>query len=194
MIVATSKAEAARTGARFFTSTPCPENHDSPRYARGGRCVDCTKAANAVRLGHAFRSGTVRGVVCAARDAAATAGETTYQGAPCKRGHRLRFTASSNCVECSTVATARDAELRSWRRREKLYGISREEFDALFDSQNGLCPICTDSLPAVDRIHVDHCHGTGRVRGLLCGRCNQGIGLLRESETIMRRAIAYVAG
>lgn len=194
MIVAISKTEALRTGARFFQSTPCPANHDSPRYARGGRCVDCTKAANAVRLGHAFRSGTVRGVVCTARDAAVSAGETTYRGRACKHGHELRFTASANCVECSSAALARDAETRSWRRRERLYGITRAEFEQLLADQTSLCPICTDSLPEVDRIHVDHCHGTGRVRGLLCGRCNQGIGLLRESEAIMRRAIAYVAG
>jgi hypothetical protein len=91
------------------------------------------------------------------------------------------------------MARARDVVKRAWSRRKKLYGLDEAGYHALLGLQGGLCPICTDQLPSVDRTHIDHCHGTGRVRGLLCGRCNQGIGLLRENEAIMRRAIAYVA-
>jgi hypothetical protein len=189
----TSKAEAVRTGSRFFvTAAPCPRGHTGPRYTRGGRCVDCTKQDNAKRLGHAFISGRVRGVVCPGRDAAIAAGETTYAGAPCKFGHTERFTASANCVECNKAALERDAEARRWSRRLRLYGIDRAGYDALHKSQGGKCPICVEPLPAIDRTHIDHCHTTGRVRGLLCGPCNQAIGLLKECPDRMGRAAAYV--
>ncbi|MFB7366858.1 endonuclease VII domain-containing protein [Streptomyces hydrogenans] len=56
--------------------------------------------------------------------------------------------------------------------------------------QGGVCIICLRA-PAV---HVDHCHKTGRVRGVLCLNCNIGLGLLKESPDRMLRAIAYLEG
>ncbi|MGW1805885.1 endonuclease VII domain-containing protein [Streptomyces sp. NPDC002078] len=57
-------------------------------------------------------------------------------------------------------------------------------------SQRGLCAICL-AAPAV---HVDHCHNTGRVRGVLCFNCNSGLGLLRDDPDAVRRAAAYLEG
>ncbi|MFI2736126.1 endonuclease VII domain-containing protein [Streptomyces sp. NPDC018711] len=57
-------------------------------------------------------------------------------------------------------------------------------------AQGGLCIICLRA-PAV---HVDHCHKTGRVRGVLCFNCNTGIGLLKERPDRIRRAIRYLEG
>ncbi|MFK0048340.1 endonuclease VII domain-containing protein [Streptomyces sp. NPDC090741] len=56
--------------------------------------------------------------------------------------------------------------------------------------QGGVCCICLTD-PAV---HVDHCHETGRVRGVLCLNCNMGLGLLKESPDHIRRAIQYLEG
>jgi hypothetical protein len=70
------------------------------------------------------------------------------------------------------------------------YGLSKEKFDLIRESQNDLCPICSDPLR---RPHVDHCHETGRVRALLCNRCNVAIGMLREDMSIILRAADYVA-
>lgn len=73
--------------------------------------------------------------------------------------------------------------------REKKYGVDGEAFGRMFLEQQGSCKICGEFLK---KPHIDHCHTTGKVRGLLCMRCNTGIGMLRESEEIMNRAISYL--
>jgi hypothetical protein len=153
--------------------------------------VLCARIDSARRLGHEFKNG-VRGLVSLERAAAAQSGATTYVGKPCRRGHTERYTASDNCVACNQAQLRRDREQRNWRRRERLYGIGREEFEALKARQDGRCGICREPLQATST-HVDHCHRSRQVRGLLCGPCYQAIGLFRENADIMRRAIAYVA-
>jgi hypothetical protein len=59
-------------------------------------------------------------------------------------------------------------------------------------AQAGRCKIC-DRQPQSKGLHIDHCHSTGKVRGLLCGTCNQGIGLLKEDPELIRKAANYVA-
>lgn len=189
-----SKAEAIRVGSVLYDNgKPCPNGHGGVRYTRGGRCMTCTKEANAVRLGYQT-SGAVRTRrrICDAAKSAAAAGEITYIGTACPKGHTERWTTSGNCVECGALARARDADLRAWQRRKALYGLDEAGYLALREAQSGACPICTRDLPSVDRTHIDHCHATGRVRGLLCGPCNQAIGLFKEDVASMERAISYV--
>ena len=59
----------------------------------------------------------------------------------------------------------------------------------LIESQDGLCDICADPMEAP---HVDHDHATGKVRGLLCARCNLGIGGLREDPVHVMAAFEYL--
>ncbi|CAM5558017.1 endonuclease VII domain-containing protein [Streptomyces violaceorubidus] len=61
------------------------------------------------------------------------------------------------------------------------YGLTETERDAIVASQMGLCVICLKA-PAV---HVDHCHKTGRVRGVLCFNCNSGLGLFAHHPDAM---------
>ncbi len=68
------------------------------------------------------------------------------------------------------------------------YGISFEDFEHLRKQQKNLCALCLKKLP----LTVDHCHKTGRVRGLLCGNCNRGIGCLKENLATLKRAINYL--
>ncbi|KPI16302.1 Recombination endonuclease VII [Actinobacteria bacterium OK074] len=70
------------------------------------------------------------------------------------------------------------------------YGLTEAERDAMVVSQRGLCVICLKA-PAV---HVDHCHETGRVRGVLCFNCNSAIGKLGDDPDAVRRAAAYLEG
>lgn len=70
------------------------------------------------------------------------------------------------------------------------YGISLEDFDFLVVAQAGRCALC-------DRhdghgLHVDHDHTSGRVRGLLCGKCNKAIGLLDEDPRLFAAAVGYL--
>ena len=73
---------------------------------------------------------------------------------------------------------------------KKTYGISLEDYNNLLKSQNNCCTICKsrDNI----RLSVDHCHKTGKVRGLLCGRCNRVIGLMGENKKWLQNAVLYL--
>jgi Recombination endonuclease VII len=77
---------------------------------------------------------------------------------------------------------------------KKKYGLTPEEFQAMYDAQNGCCKICKEPLSAgKGGSVVDHCHTTERVRGLLCNGCNSGIGWFREDIDRLYAAIDYLA-
>lgn len=78
------------------------------------------------------------------------------------------------------------------KRRNKLYSISKEDFDKLKHEQNNCCAICGKS-PTRSELDIDHCHITGAVRGLLCNNCNRGIGHLQDSLDILKNALTYLS-
>jgi len=71
------------------------------------------------------------------------------------------------------------------------YGLTPEDYDRLLRDQNGVCVIC-GRPPQRKRLHVDHDHETGVVRGLLCYRCNTGIGLFGDSVDRLLGAAHYL--
>lgn len=78
--------------------------------------------------------------------------------------------------------------------RASTYGITPQQFLELYDAQAGKCAIC-DEVPTAGRgLHIDHCHTTKQVRGLLCHGCNTGIGAMKESAKTLRSAIKYLGG
>jgi hypothetical protein len=82
---------------------------------------------------------------------------------------------------------------RRSRRRLRLknhFGISLEEYDALLAKQNGACAICKKK--SARSLCVDHCHATGLIRGLLCNKCNRGMGFFEDDAARIRAAIAYL--
>lgn len=109
------------------------------------------------------------------------------------RGHecmavRRRHTQERQASKRLGASGARGAH--SSRIQQK-YGMALAEWEALLVGQSGRCAICSD--PLTDP-HVDHCHKTGRVRGLLCKHCNFGIGFLKDSVTALAAAQDYLAG
>lgn len=78
----------------------------------------------------------------------------------------------------------RDAQLR------RDYGISLAEYQKLFKQQNGECAIC--SKKSDKTLHVDHNHETGQIRGLLCFRCNYGLGYFKDSLSQFKRIVKYL--
>lgn len=78
----------------------------------------------------------------------------------------------------------------SWLRRN--YGMTLEEYDALLVKQNGVCAICKGGTRGRGRFHVDHCHVTNVVRGLLCAKCNLLLGHADDSTRLLRSAIFYL--
>lgn len=72
------------------------------------------------------------------------------------------------------------------------YGLTYESFYALLDAQGGKCGICrSDAWPGVGPC-VDHCHRTGKVRGILCSRCNTGLGCYDDNLDHLNAAIVYL--
>ncbi len=75
------------------------------------------------------------------------------------------------------------------------YGLTSEAYAKLLEEQLGMCGICCcliDSKKVHTNFAVDHCHVTGEVRGLLCNQCNRALGMLEDSENVVRAALQYL--
>ena len=90
---------------------------------------------------------------------------------------------------------------RSYRKRKpatmrraalKVHGLTLEDYDRMFDRQRGLCLICHQ--PSPKNLHVDHDHDSGKVRGLLCMRCNVGMGSFDDDPERLFAAALYLEG
>lgn len=86
----------------------------------------------------------------------------------------------------------RDARQSASRHLRRKYKITLMEYESMLASQNGTCKICHEPDNTDRRLAVDHCHKTGRVRGLLCYRCNTVIGHMKESVELFASAIRYL--
>jgi hypothetical protein len=78
------------------------------------------------------------------------------------------------------------------RRLVKQFGITVAEYDQMVMARCGTCDVCGGVSPGQKALAIDHDHETGKVRGLLCGNCNTGIGNLRDSSELLGRARAYL--
>jgi hypothetical protein len=74
---------------------------------------------------------------------------------------------------------------------KRMYGITAEQYDAMLLKQDNKCAICLQEDKG-KRLAVDHCHKTGRIRGLLCGNCNLALGLLQDNPDLLNKAAAYL--
>ena len=79
--------------------------------------------------------------------------------------------------------------------RQYLYGLTSAEFDAMLAGQGGVCAICgTAEWPGrANAPHVDHCHESNQIRGILCHDCNIGLGNFKDDPTRLMAAVAYLA-
>ena len=96
----------------------------------------------------------------------------------------------SKCRECQTNY-----------QREKALGVTEEDFNILLKQQENKCAICKKDHDTYRsntqnnrRFAVDHDHKTGKIRGLLCDKCNRGIGYFKDSEQLLLNAIKYLKG
>ena len=129
------------------------------------------------------------------------------------------FGRRSFCKKCSnTVYKERRAKSRSvaeksreqnrqWKegnpdkvwaaRIKRNFGLSVSDYKIMLDRQKGVCAICLEAETAIIsgkllRLSVDHCHTTGKIRGLLCRKCNLGLGHLKDNVLHLKRAIDYL--
>jgi Recombination endonuclease VII len=68
--------------------------------------------------------------------------------------------------------------------------MSPQDYETLFARQGGVCAICI--RPSAEPLCVDHCHATGKVRGLLCRTCNTGLGHYKDDQRLTAAATAYL--
>lgn len=146
------------------------------------KCVECleTKRVSAFRIDLAFKSGY------SSRCAKCTRSKSRerYNATPTVRGG---------------MKIARDKYRKSPHGKlkeldyifQKKYGISVADYHAMLAAQNGACALCLE-VPDNKRLGVDHDHQTGRVRGLLCTKCNSGLERVDSIPDFLERAAAYL--
>jgi hypothetical protein len=108
----------------------------------------------------------------------------------CKSCTHNGKTSTKPAIPCTKPRASGPRDTReTWLRRR--YKISVQTYNNMLQAQGGLCAICRQSS-GNRNLHVDHCHETGKVRGLLCVSCNTGLGKLKDSPTVLRAAIEYL--
>jgi len=104
----------------------------------------------------------------------------------------------SYCKSCHNKRRRDNYCTKSKREEDlkKTYGISHSDYLNMLSNQNGGCAICNTDNPSKSKrkkhFCVDHCHDTGKIRGLLCDSCNRGIGLLKDNPDILMNAFKYL--
>lgn len=119
-----------------------------------------------------------------------------------KTTREMSVSCNTICKKCSTKRAKQWSidNPNQWERQrrkshlKKKYGITILKYEEILKSQDNKCAICETQLNDTlgHRPHIDHCHDTGLVRGILCGSCNKGIGLLKDSNVILKKAYNYL--
>lgn len=106
-----------------------------------------------------------------------------------KHRHQCR---SCRNTKRKTFGTRSGEGLKNYR-LQNLYGIDLDTYNKMLQEQNGVCKICKgeDNGPW-GTLAVDHCHETGKVRGLLCAMCNKGLGQFKDNQELLKEAIEYL--
>jgi hypothetical protein len=186
--------------SNMFQGKPCRVCGGTIRYATrkpSGRCVACAKQGERNRAE-------------ARRKAAKLSPENTFTGKPCRKcSNRIRYIITGKCIECQKVAVARSriknrqkyTTRYKGRYKNKLYnksatrqmlGICDDSMTALLALQQGVCAICKKAELSNKALAVDHCHKTGRFRGLLCRKCNTGLGFFNDDPDLLEAAKNYL--
>ena len=109
--------------------------------------------------------------------------------------------ASSYSYECKDCCIKRTVEYNHRNRPKKKdqalqrhYGIGLDDYNKLFEEQNGSCAVCGTTEPGGKwkNFHVDHDHDTNKVRGLVCCNCNTTMGLVHEDIHTLKSMIEYL--
>ena len=111
----------------------------------------------------------------------------------CKVCHNARRTKDRARAQQEDPSGYAEKQRLQWRRWHlNRYGLTLAGFDDLLARQGGRCGCCGTEEPEYRGWQVDHCHVTGRIRGILCSACNTGIGKLGDDEEGLLRALAYI--
>lgn len=89
-----------------------------------------------------------------------------------------------------------DKDSYKWRNIKNTYGLTKEAFFDLLEKQDNKCALCRKPFTGLGQssLHIDHCHQTKRIRGLLCMPCNVALGMLGDNEEGLIQALKYIKG
>lgn len=95
---------------------------------------------------------------------------------------------------CKACDTERAKYPRKVHQLFALYGLTIEDHIKMIDNQSNKCLICSIDFATLNskHVHVDHCHETGKIRGILCKNCNHGIGNFKDNLLFLQNAITYL--
>ena len=100
------------------------------------------------------------------------------------------------CKKCRNIKSKDHYQRNPKKYWEKQIGrnfnITPKEYEDMFEKQNYRCAICKE-YKSSKRLTVDHCHETGKVRGLLCDSCNLGIGMFGHNTAVLESAIRFLS-
>lgn len=163
-----------------------PRDSTLPSY-----CTDCKRALQAES--YARVGGKNPQTHCSRCKQVRTGRHMSYCP-PCASAYR----AEKPCPKCGASKAGKSGTKSPYcvpcyreHRLLKTYGITVADFEVMLIRQGGVCAVCSGG-PGDREWHVDHCHDSNRVRGILCAKCNMGIGLLGESASQLRAAADYL--
>lgn len=176
-------------------SKDCYE-HPTSRRLKDGRCFACYQQVW-VRW-KAELEAVPSFVECMRREKEANAIKRKQKASDYARKKRAEDPWASRSRDKERYKNPKRRESMYRNRVRNLYGLSLDEVHQMEALQGGRCAICNTDNPGtrrngkIVRWHVDHCHSTGKVRGLLCVKCNTGLGNFKDSIDTLERAISYL--
>ncbi len=100
------------------------------------------------------------------------------------------------CRACQSIAKktyeSSRPGVKRWKKIERSYSLTQLEWETIFEKQDRKCAICKTTVPGGNGWHTDHNHETNKVRGILCGNCNRGLGRFKDQVSLLWRAFVYL--
>lgn len=196
MAIATSLAEAKQIGVKkYYPIKSCKHGHDSPYYVVNASCVECTQIKH-----KKYRDKNGAKWAATRRKKYAEDKEyrdtVTRKNKDCRNRNKEKYNESRR-EKYKNDPEYREKHLAARRGRDQRdsqlktnYGITKADYDKLLDIQLGLCAICGEEKE--ETLSVDHCHTTKKIRGLLCRKCNTGLGCYNDDIALINKAIKYL--
>lgn len=180
----TTKEEARSQNSRFyFTGSPCRNKHIAERYVSTGLCVVCVQ--NRTTKYHTSNEGRMK--------------QLQKEWYTKNKTKVIQKAKQWNAENKETFKENNSYSKRGSYLRRRKFGISETEFAELFNNADDKCQICkqpettTNSKGETKALAIDHCHKTGKVRGVLCQKCNTALGGFKDSIELLENAIRYLS-
>ena len=186
-----SKQRALKLNSAFyFNDKKCVRDHLSVKYTSSGNCLECVIEKRKLCKRNYRGKSTLRNEEnqILAMNALEKGYSTYVSVTPCKSCKKQeRYVTTNNCVNCNGIRKS----YSRLKRIEKIYNLTKDDYENILKKQNNHCAICEIDLHEKNT-HIDHCHSKNIVRGLLCSKCNQAIGLLQEKKESFEKAVKYL--